>query len=311
MPKNHATKPSGTGPVRPIGTPPGSFGCRRYCDVGGEIAQLLVVEHVGTEHGHLARTRSHRGRRPATARRATSGGAARAVAQRTAGAGRAVARRAVGAEQLAAGRDVRAFEVDLGQRRTVRRASRRTRRARRSPGRRTQAACAGARRADRSAACDRSTVGSTRPPRPRSRATVPAPHRRRCHAFAVRTVTAHATGVVERRPSRHEIAVARRLRRGPSADRRQHATPVTTANTTATTRERRAAPSTCARSLQHVDRQEHRDPHHVHEVPVEGAHFERRVRRRTRDVRPMIAAETATMNSSPPMTWRPWKPVIR
>ena len=115
IPTSQATNPSGIGPVRPIGTPPGSSGERRYSHVGGQVVEVLVGDGLGAEHRHLARTDPH-GRPHLGGGGVGQAGCRAPVAERAPAARGAVTGLAVGPEQLAPGRQVGVGDVDVGDR---------------------------------------------------------------------------------------------------------------------------------------------------------------------------------------------------
>ena len=61
MPKNHATKPSGTGPGTADRDAAGILGMAQVLHVRRDVAQLLVVEDARSEHRHLSGAGTHRG----------------------------------------------------------------------------------------------------------------------------------------------------------------------------------------------------------------------------------------------------------
>ena len=110
MPKNHATKPSGTGPVRPIGTPPGP-GVAQVLDVAQRCRSAASSSSTSGPNTGIW-PGPDRTAAPTCSGVAWTAAARRALAERAAGARRAVARRAVGTEQLAAGREIGVVDVD-------------------------------------------------------------------------------------------------------------------------------------------------------------------------------------------------------
>ena len=77
MPTDHATKPSGTGPMRPMGSPPGSSGSRRYSDVARRARRAGAGRSRSRRTPASGPVRSGPRRRPASAWPSAARGAAR------------------------------------------------------------------------------------------------------------------------------------------------------------------------------------------------------------------------------------------